>query len=117
EKGYGIFKPYDKNVRAHRHSYQSATGVDPGDLLVCHKCDNPTCVRPDHLFLGTPQDNNDDASRKQRLNQKLDWNKAQYARILYEHGWRQLNIAKFLGVHQVTVSAILLRKIWKVAPI
>lgn len=114
--GYGAFRSAI-GTAAHRFSYFLHTGIDPGENLVCHTCDNRKCVRPDHLFLGTPQDNMADASQKQRLKQKLNWNKAQYARILYQHGWEQLNIAKFLGVHQTSISDILLRKTWKVAPI
>lgn len=41
-------------------------GEDPGDLKICHKCDNPPCVRPDHLFIGTMKDNQSDMSRKGR---------------------------------------------------
>ena len=69
-KGYGLFRPViDKGavVYAHRFSYLLHYGVDPGKFLVCHSCDNPGCVRPDHLFLGDHRVNALDAKRKGRL--------------------------------------------------
>jgi len=56
-----------RREHAHRISYRMAYGDFPREMLVCHKCDNPPCVRPDHLFLGTANDNQQDAKNKNRL--------------------------------------------------
>lgn len=66
DNGYGLRWIDGKRVRAHRAAYQAATGTDPGDLMVCHKCDNRLCVRPDHLYLGTNTDNIGDMVRRRR---------------------------------------------------
>jgi hypothetical protein len=52
--------------KAHRISYMLATGTDPDSLLVCHRCDNPNCNSPNHLFIGTNSDNQLDCSAKGR---------------------------------------------------
>ena len=57
-----------KSETASRVSYEINTGVHPGEMCVLHKCDNPPCVNPDHLFLGTHWDNCEDKARKGRGN-------------------------------------------------
>jgi hypothetical protein len=66
-KGYGAQRVHGKNWLAHRLGVW-LLGVDPGKLSVCHKCDNPECVRPSHMFLGTQKDNIQDMVRKGRQN-------------------------------------------------
>lgn len=69
-KGKGYFRlglPGERHVSAHRFSYEIAFGPIPDGLWVLHHCDNPKCVRPDHLFLGTAKDNTQDALNKGRM--------------------------------------------------
>lgn len=65
--GYGKFSIKGKHVAAHRFAYQLYKGIEPGDLVVCHSCDNPWCVNPDHLSLGSQKANIHDMMSKQRM--------------------------------------------------
>jgi hypothetical protein len=67
--GYGGFRwTTGENMRAHRAAYRLLHGDVPADVVICHHCDNPLCVRPDHLYAGTATDNNRDTVRRGRRN-------------------------------------------------
>lgn len=68
--GYGLFSAYKDGrhytARAHRFSYEAFVGVIPDNMVVMHTCDNPACVRPDHLQVGTNRENSEDMVQKGR---------------------------------------------------
>ncbi len=64
--GYGRLRVPGHNLLAHRISYELHHGPIPKEMLILHKCDNPPCVNPAHLFLGTQETNNKDAKSKGR---------------------------------------------------
>ena len=123
---YGRFKTAGKSYRAHRYAYQEMVGAIPKDMLVCHHCDNPLCVNPDHLFLGTAQDNASDMVSKNRQAKGTDINNAvltaakvkrirrMYAKR-YKNGKRkytQQQIAERVGCSRRNVSSVVNYKIW-----
>jgi HNH endonuclease len=119
--GYGAIKVDGQNVGAHRISYKLNVG-DPKDLHVCHKCDNPSCVNPKHLFLGTNLENTQDRNRKNRQakpmgilhpNVKLSEQDIIDIREKINQGRTQRSIAKDYGISQQQVCAINTKKAWK----
>lgn len=108
-------------VLAHRVSYFLKNG-EPGNLMVCHTCDNPSCVNPSHLFLGTHTDNVHDMMKKGRGNKPcgekigsavLKPNQVLEIRGLHETGqYGQTEIGRMFGVRQQVVWAIINRKTW-----
>lgn len=71
-QGYGITTPASKrSMGAHRVSYAAFKGVVPAGFPICHRCDNPPCVNPEHLYLGTQKDNAMDCARKGRTQSPL----------------------------------------------
>lgn len=65
-KGYGMFSVRYNNYASHRIAWFLVNGQIPSGMIVCHKCDNPSCCNPEHLFLGTFLDNNRDRAVKGR---------------------------------------------------
>lgn len=98
---------------AHRVAWELEHGPIPAGLSVLHKCDNPPCVRPAHLFLGTQADNLRDMFNKGRANHlppKLSAKQAQYVRDALAAGRTGLALAAELGVSKAVISRIKLRQ-------
>lgn len=66
KKGYGVVRLDGKILYVHRMSFRLHNGPIPKGNLVCHRCDNPACYNPEHLFVGTAQRNTDDMKNKGR---------------------------------------------------
>lgn len=64
--GYGKVKIDGRSLRAHRVTWEYVNGPIPEGMLLCHRCDNPSCVNPDHLFLGCHKNNHEDRGAKGR---------------------------------------------------
>lgn len=111
--GYGQFGPggQSASVLAHRFSYQLHHGSLP-DLEICHTCDNPACVRPDHLFAGTHLENMRDAVRKGRLGANMSLAIAREIRALDGVISRKA-IALQYGISDSLVWFIVHNRIWK----
>lgn len=126
-EGYGVMRAQGKNQFTHRFSWEIHNGPIPNGLLVLHKCDNPPCVNPDHLFLGTYLDNARDRDSKGRLNHrniygeevgtsKLTTVQVLEMRRLHKDGVHRNEIAKIFGRPVIHVNQIVYRYTWKHLP-
>ena len=111
---------------AHRVSYTLTYGPIPRDLYVCHRCDNPPCVNPEHMFLGTARDNALDSVSKGRFNgwggakkgssqpyAKLTEDDVRQIRVLRSHGLTYREIAKRFGVSISAIVNIIRGTTWR----
>lgn len=121
--GYGNFAIHSGDFeKVHRMSWMIEHGPIPDGLCVCHECDNRACVNPDHLWLGTIRDNNQDAVNKGRTrvvfgsdNQKAKLNETDVRRIrqLLSEGYTHRKIAAEYGVTHPLIGQISRGKIWR----
>ena len=127
QTGYGMFsvsqKRYGrKTISSHRVSWMIHSGMDiPKGMWICHTCDNRICVNPDHLYLGTPRDNNRDTVNRGRGNRMVgtqcSWAKVTEEQVMeilsspYKAGANK-EFAERFGVSQSQISHIRSGKRW-----
>lgn len=102
-----------KSIGAHRFSYELINGKIPNKMYVCHKCDVPLCVNPDHLFIGTHKENMNDMVKKGRSYTGAGENKKGVAKLtnaqaleIRKSKLSQSKLAIYYGVSQTTISRI-----------
>lgn len=129
--GYGKFSVGSKYIFAHRYSYEYYIGAITDDMCVCHTCDNPSCVNPAHLWLGTNTDNRQDMVNKNRqpykkgvapkidnkgskhVFAKLNENKVRDIKVRLSQGVKGTVLAREYNVVYQTIYEIKNGKNWK----
>lgn len=122
--GYGVahensVRPaprFVKNLRAHRLAYEVFVG-DIGRFYVLHKCDNPKCCNPEHLFLGTAKDNHSDSQQKGRHSHGETQGASKFTeadiRAIRSSSESLLVLSKIYGVTKSAICSVRLRKTWR----
>jgi hypothetical protein len=114
KEGYGRIVIMGKRLYTHRVMWESTNGSIPNDLDVLHSCDNPSCINPSHLFLGTHQDNMTDRNIKGRSSKKLSKEDVIEMRSLYKP---RIVTARMLAdkfhVHERTAIKVITKVTWK----
>lgn len=119
--GYGVVRSATGTTLAHRAAWEIAHGDIPEGMAVCHRCDNPPCCNPAHLFLGTTGDNNRDRASKGRGAQG---ERVHFARLTEDQviairqrhsadGSSLRRLAREFGVSNSTIHAVLSGQTWK----
>lgn len=142
--GYGLFALYgQRRIGAHRAAWELTRGPIPQGMIVCHRCDNPRCVNPEHLFIGTHLDNardrvskgrgrypgpknpatgnrNGSYTKPERVRRgtqvntcKLNDEKVKEIRARHAAGTTAYRIACELGMDKKTIQCLVDRKSWK----
>lgn len=109
--GYGRLQHEGRNQPAHRISWEMTNGPIPAGLCVLHRCDNPPCANPEHLFLGTKKDNMMDAAAKGRIATRPKLTPSD-AEIIRASAGRGIDLARQFNVSQALISMVRQRKRW-----
>lgn len=122
-KGYGCYRELGKNYYAHRLSFELFNGIKlTSDIKVLHRCNNPICVNPHHLFAGTKADNVEDMDIKGRRislygeenpRSKLTLEQVKEIKQLLRHSLAQRTIAERYNIKHSTVGQIARGVTWK----
>lgn len=121
QEGYGTYWWDGKTRPAHRYSWSFFNGDIPQGMVICHNCDVPSCVNPDHLFLGTIQDNHADMVEKRRnvSGEKSGLSKLTEIQVIemrnkYKNDNCSLrDLSKHYGITRENVWCIVKNKTWK----
>lgn len=112
--GYGQINIKGRNSKAHRLSYEEYVGPIPNGFFVCHTCDNRLCINPEHLFVGTHRQNQEDMAIKLRQGcAKLNPEKVKKIRKLFTSGVKIALLAKSYDIDRKTIRSAIQNKTWK----
>jgi HNH endonuclease len=120
--GYGRIRAGNKTILAHRFSYEYYKNKIPNEMCVLHKCDRPSCVNPQHLFLGTQADNVYDMVSKNRQNTargekhihaRLTVDQVREIKLKLKNGIRASELAREFNICGTAISKIKLGRTWK----
>lgn len=123
--GYGHISVKNRLVLAHRHAWALERGPIPAGMFVLHHCDNPPCVRPDHLYIGTKRDNARDMHTRGRARDnrgdahpqaKLNSTQVLKIRAALRSGESESSLAEKYGVNFRTINYIGKRRTWRHLP-
>ena len=120
--GYGRYRLPERAVFAHRYAYELVHGPIPDGLFACHRCDNPGCVNPAHIFLGTHDDNMRDMVSKGRhtagdknASRKVSAIEVTQIRARRDAGETLKAIGDSYGITRQAVHLIVTRQTWRAA--
>lgn len=121
-KGYPVFSISGKTLQVHRAVWEHANGIIPKGLCACHRCDNPLCINPNHIFIGTRADNNFDRDSKGRHvalrgeshgMHRLTEEQIKEIRLLASQGIPHTHLERKFDLSGGHVGQIVHRKIWR----
>jgi len=116
--GYGRIGVGGRNALAHRAIYEFLYGEVSKELVICHSCDNPSCVNPDHLFVGTHADNVKDRNTKHRqaIGERVGSSRLSESQVIeireLKGTYSNVKIAEIYDVAPNTINAIISRRTW-----